>query len=61
MLDEEQDAGEDGNPSFVKWLGTDGTRERADQLAEEARGLVATLPRPEPLLALARYIVERDI
>jgi geranylgeranyl pyrophosphate synthase len=60
VLDEEQDAGEDGPPSFIKLLGAEQTRERAEALAVEAEQAIAGLPAPEILTALARYTVERD-
>jgi geranylgeranyl diphosphate synthase type II len=60
VLDEEQDAGDDGPPSFIKLLGVDETRRRARALAEEAEQAVVGLPAPGILIALARYTVERD-
>ncbi|MDG1480856.1 MAG: polyprenyl synthetase family protein [Myxococcota bacterium] len=60
VLDEEQDAGEGGPPSFIKLLGAEQTRARAEALAAEAEEAVAGLPAPEILIALARYTVERD-
>ncbi len=60
VLDEEQDAGEDGPPSFIKLLGAEQTRARAEALALEAEQAIADLPAPEVLIALARYTVERD-
>jgi geranylgeranyl pyrophosphate synthase len=61
VLDSEQDAGDDGPPSFVKLLGAEATLHRARALAEEACAAVADLPSPAALLALARYTVERTI
>lgn len=62
VLDEHQDAGEDGPPSFVKLLGVDETRARAQALADQARASLADLgPAAEPLRALAIYTVERKI
>jgi geranylgeranyl pyrophosphate synthase len=60
VLDEEQDAGEDGPPSFIKLLGAEQTRQRAEALAAEAEQVIAGLPNPTILIALARYTVERD-
>ena len=61
VLDSEQDAGDDGPPSFVKLLGAEATLQRARALADEACAAVADLPSPAALLALARYTVERTI
>lgn len=61
VLDADEDAGDDGPPSYVKLLGLDETRRRARELAQEATDAAKTLPRPDALLALARFIVERDI
>ena len=61
ILDEEQDAGEDGPPSVVKLLGVDETRARAHALIEEARGRIQGLSDPSALNALATYTVERKI
>lgn len=61
ILDAEEDAGEDGPPSFVKLLGLEETRRRASDLAAQAIDAAERLPRPERLVQLARYIVERDV
>jgi hypothetical protein len=61
VLDAEQDAGDDGPPSYVKLLGVEETQRRAQALADEAIAAAATLPYPEALTALARYTVERDV
>ena len=60
VLDEEQDAGEDGPPSFVKLLGVDETRRRAQALAQEALDALGTLEAPV-LRQLAQFSVERTI
>lgn len=60
VLDEEQDAGDDGPPSFVRLLGVDETRRRAHTLLSEALDALAPLPNPAALAALARFTVERD-
>ena len=60
VLDEEQDAGEDGPPSFIKLLGVAETQRRAAELAAQAEQVIAGLPSPAILIALARYTVERD-
>lgn len=61
ILDAEEDAGEDGPPSFVKLLGLEETRRRASDLAAQAIDAAERLPRPVRLVQLARYIVERDV
>lgn len=60
VLDEEQDAGDDGPPSFVRLLGVTETQRRATALLNEALDAISTLPNPAPLEALARFTVERD-
>lgn len=59
LLDAEQDAGEDGPPSFVKLLGLEDTAASARAYAQEALDAVAGLRSPGALEALARYSVER--
>ena len=61
ILDADQDAGEDGPPSYVRLLGIDETRRQAYLMVEEAIEAVHTLPQPDALVALARFIVERDV
>lgn len=58
-LDADQDQGEDGPPSYVRLLGVDETARRAREAAEEAGSACVGLRRPDALLALARYSVER--
>jgi geranylgeranyl pyrophosphate synthase len=60
VLDAEEDAGDDGPPSYVRLMGVDQTHKRALILLEEALDAAATLPAPEALQALARFTVERD-
>lgn len=60
VLDADEDAGEDGPPSYVKLLGVDETRRRAEAAATEAIEAVQHLQAPQALIALARFIVERD-
>ncbi|MBW1877204.1 MAG: polyprenyl synthetase family protein [Deltaproteobacteria bacterium] len=60
LLDAEEDAGEDGPPSFVTLLGPEETSQRARALAETAAQVVSELPRPGALVALARFAVDRD-
>lgn len=61
VLDLEQDAKLDGPPSFPKLLGVEETRHRARALSEQAIAAISGLPRTEPLVALARYTVERSL
>ena len=61
VLDLEQDAKVDGPPSFPKLLGVEETRHRARSLSEQAIAALSGLPRTEPLVALARYTVERSL
>lgn len=60
VLDADQDAGDDGPPSYVRLLGVDETRRRARALLDEALQAIAPLPSPGRLAALARFTVERD-
>lgn len=60
VLDAEQDAGDDGPPSYVKLLGLEGARRAAELHAELAIGAIGALSHPGPLRALGRLIVERD-
>lgn len=60
VLDEDQDAGADGPPSYVRLLGVDETRRRALELADQAIALARSLPAPQALVALARFSVDRD-
>lgn len=61
VLDADEDAGDDGPPSYVRLLGVDETTRRARACADAAIAAVADLPRPEALVALARFTVERDV
>jgi geranylgeranyl diphosphate synthase type II len=61
VLDADQDAGDDGPPSFVRLLGVAQTRARAEELSERAVALAQTMPRPEALVALARFTVHRSV
>ena len=61
VLDADEDAGDDGPPSYVKLLGIDETRRRAWSLVEDALSAIRPLPRPERLEQLAKFIVERDV
>jgi geranylgeranyl pyrophosphate synthase len=60
LLDAEEDAGDDGPPSYVKMLGERETKERAQQLLERALESISQLPRPQALSSLARYAIERN-
>lgn len=61
VLDADQDADEDGPPSFVKLLGVDGTRRAAAAHAERASAAIVGLAQADALRALARFTVERSI
>ncbi len=61
LLDADEDAGEGGPPSFVRLLGPDETRRRAQALADEAHRAADDLPRPDRLQQLARFVVERRV
>lgn len=60
ILDREEDAGEDGPPSYVKLIGEDETRRRSEALLTEAIDAAQHLAQPDHLVALARFTVERD-
>ncbi len=61
VLDADQDQGDDGPPSFVRLLGVEETQRRARAMVEDAIAAVAGLRRPEPLVALARATVDRQV
>jgi len=61
VLDAEEDAGDEGPPSFVKLLGVEETQRRARALATEAIDAAEQLPHGADLVRLAQYIVERDV
>lgn len=60
LLDADEDQGDQGPPSYVKLMGAEATRARAQQLADTALQAVSGLPRPERLVDLARFIIHRD-
>ena len=60
ILDADEDAGDDGPPSYVKLLGVDETHHRAMALRDEAIEALTAVPHPGRLEALARYTIERD-
>jgi geranylgeranyl pyrophosphate synthase len=61
LADDLLDAGGDAaGVSFVALLGERATRERAEGLVREAAEAARRLPRPERLLELARFAVERS-
>ncbi len=60
LLDEDQDAGEDGPPNFVKLLGAPGTRQRAVELVQEALEALDGIDCPV-LRQLANFSVERTV
>ncbi|MBM4391237.1 MAG: polyprenyl synthetase family protein [Deltaproteobacteria bacterium] len=59
LLDADQDAGDDGPPSFVRLNGREWTASEARRLATMAEQAVAGLPGAGPLLLLARFAVDR--
>ena len=59
LLDADEDEGDDGPPSFVKFLGREETQRRAEALANTACDDASALPAPERLVGLARLAVER--
>jgi geranylgeranyl pyrophosphate synthase len=61
VLDEEQDAGPDGPPSYVRLLGVEETTRRAHALAAKAEAAIDGLQAPDALRALARFTVERSV
>lgn len=60
LLDEEQDAGEDGPPNFVKLMGAPGTRQHALAMAREALDALEGIDSPV-LRQLANFSVERTV
>lgn len=60
VLDADEDAGDDGPPSYVKLLGVQETQRRAADLRDEALAAIDDLPSPGTLAALARYTIDRD-
>jgi geranylgeranyl pyrophosphate synthase len=60
LLDADEAEDDDGPPSFVRLLGEDTTRERAHQLAADARAIARELDSPI-LDQLARFTVERTV
>lgn len=61
VLDADQDAGEDGPPSFVRLLGLERTRAEAQKLAAEAIVAARELPNPSALIGLAHFAVDRTL
>jgi geranylgeranyl pyrophosphate synthase len=60
VLDADEAEDEAGPPSFVRLLGVDETRRRAEALVDQGLAAIAPLPRREVLEALARFVVERE-
>jgi len=60
LLDEEEDAADDGPPSFVKLLGRDETERRAQELSDRSKAAARELPHPEALLNLIAFTLTRD-
>jgi geranylgeranyl pyrophosphate synthase len=61
VLDAEQDQGDEGQPSYVKLFGVEGTRARAQACAAQAIAAASELPHHASLVALARYTVDREV
>jgi len=62
VLDAEEDAGDDGPPSFVKLLGEDHCREEAENLYREGLSALEGFGvKAEALRELATYTIQRDI
>ena len=60
ILDKDEDAGDDGPPSYVKLMGEDATRTRAENLLDEALSICDSFTQSERLRELARFTVNRD-
>ena len=60
ILDKDEDAGDDGPPSYVKLIGEEETRRRARQLLDEALSICDTFSGSQHLISLARFTVDRD-
>ena len=56
----DEDEGEDGPPSYVRLLGIDETRRRADSELDIALHALSSLPHADALRALATFTVRRD-
>jgi len=61
LLDEDEDAGPDGPPSFPRLLGSGATRRLAEGLRADAMAALTEAERAGPLGALARFTVERSV
>ena len=61
VLDAEQDAGPEGPPSYLRFLGRAGAIAEAARLRDEALAAVAGLVGAGPLCLLARFAVERTV
>ena len=60
VLDAEEDAGEDGPPSYVKLMGIEETQARAQALLATALEAAGHLMTPDRLVSLAHFTVNRD-
>jgi len=62
LVDDLLDAGEDdSSPSVVRAIGAEATRSLADRTEQEALASARSLPRPEVLVAMAAYTVQRKV
>ena len=60
ILDADEDSGDEGPPSYVRMLGVEETRRRAEQELDWALASLAHLQDASALTALAQFIVLRD-
>jgi geranylgeranyl pyrophosphate synthase len=60
ILDADEDSGDDGPPSYVRLLGIDETRRRAEQELDWALASLERFQDASALRALAHFIVRRD-
>jgi len=60
VLDADEDAGDDGPPSYVRLLGVEETLRRAEQELDWALASLGSLPNAVALSSLATFIVRRD-
>ena len=60
ILDADEDAGDDGPPSYVKLMGVEQTARKARELFEKALAAAEQLPNPDALIELAKFTIERD-
>jgi geranylgeranyl pyrophosphate synthase len=59
VLDEQEDGEAEGTPSFLTYQDKEATMTQAHREIEKAQAQAATLPRPDALIALAQFCVNR--